>query len=34
MEAHIDNMSMGTNTQQDHILLVQEVSTVCQESNF
>ena len=31
MEAHIDDVSLGTNTQEDHILLLQEIFTVCQE---
>ena len=31
MEAHIDDVSLGTNTQEDHILLLQEFFTVCQE---
>ena len=34
MEAHIDNVSLGTNTQEDHILLLQEFFTVCQESRL
>ena len=34
MEAHIDDVSMGTNTQEDHILLLQEFSTVCQENHL
>ena len=34
MEAHIDDVSLGTNTQEDHILLLQEVSTVCQEDHL
>ena len=29
MEAHIDDVSLGTNTQEDHILLLQEFFTVC-----
>ena len=32
MEAHIDDMSLGTNTQEDHDLLLQEFFTVCQEN--
>ena len=32
MEAHIDDLSLGTHTQEDHILLLQEFFTVCQES--
>ena len=31
MESHIDDVSLGTNTQGDHILLLQEFFTVCQE---
>ena len=34
MEAHIDDVSLGTNTQEDHILLLQEFFTVCQESHL
>ena len=34
MEAHIDDMSLGTNTQEDHVLLLGEFSTVCQESHL
>ena len=30
MEAHIDDVSLGTNTQEDHILLLQEFFTACQ----
>ena len=29
MEAHIDAVSVGTNTPDDHILLLQEFFTVC-----
>ena len=32
MEAHIDNVSLGTNTQEGHILLLQGFFTVCQEN--
>ena len=32
MEAHIDDMSLGTNTQKDHILLLQEFFTIYQEN--
>ena len=28
MEAHIDNMSLGTYTQEDHVLLLREFFTV------
>ena len=34
MEAHIDNVTLGTNTQEDHILLLQEIFTVCQENHL
>ena len=34
MQAHIDDVSLGTNTQEDHILLLQEFFTVCQESHL
>ena len=34
MEAHIDDVSLGTNTQEDHILLVQDCFTVCQENHL
>ena len=33
MEAHIEDVSLGTNTQEDHILLLQEFFTVCQENH-
>ena len=33
MEAHIDDVSLGTNTQDDHILLLQGFLTVCQENH-
>ena len=29
MEAHINDVSLGTNTQEDHVLLLREVFTVC-----
>ena len=32
METHIDDMSLGTNTQEGHVLLLQEFFTVCQEN--
>ena len=32
IEAHIDDVSLGTNTQEDHILLLQEFFIVCQEN--
>ena len=31
-EAHIDDVSLNTNTQEDHILLLQEFFTVCQKN--
>ena len=34
MEAHMDDVSLGTNTQEDHVLLVQEFSTVCLENHL
>ena len=34
MEAHADDVSLGTNTQEDHILLLQEFSTVRQENHL
>ena len=34
MEAHIDDVSLGTNTQEDRILLLQEFFTVCQENHL
>ena len=34
MEAHIDDMSLGTNTQEDHVLLLREVLIVCQENHL
>ena len=34
MEAHIDDMSLGTSTQEDHILLLQDFFTVCQENHL
>ena len=34
MKAHIDDVSLGTNTQEDHILLLQEIPTVCQENHL
>ena len=33
MEAHIDNVSLGTNTQEDHVLLLREFFNVCQKNN-
>ena len=34
MEAHIDDVSHGTNTREDHIFLLQEFFTVCQENHL
>ena len=34
MEAHINDVSLGTNTQEDHILLLQGFFTVYQESHL
>ena len=34
MEAHIDDLSLGTSTQEDHVLLHRERSIVCQEKNL
>ena len=34
MEAHIDDMSLGTNIQEDHVLLLREFFTVCQENHL
>ena len=34
MEVHIDDVSLGTNTKEDHILLLREFFTVCQESHL
>ena len=34
MEAHIDDVSLGTNTQEDHVLLLSEFSIVCQENHL
>ena len=34
MEAHIGNVSLGTNTEEHHILLLQEVFTVCPENHL
>ena len=33
MEAHIDYWSLGTNTREDHILVLQEFFTVCQRNH-
>ena len=29
MEAHVDEVSLGTNTQEDHVLLLREFFIVC-----
>ena len=34
MEAHIDDVSLGTNTQQDHVLLLREFFIVFQENHL
>ena len=34
MEAHIDDVSLGTNTKDDHILLLQDLFNACQESHL
>ena len=34
MEPHINDVSLGTNTQEDRILLLQEFPTVCQQNNL
>ena len=34
MEAHIDDVSLGTNTQEDHVLLLREFLIVCQEKHL
>ena len=34
MEAHIDDVSLGTNTQEHHILLLQEFFSVCQGNHL
>ena len=34
MEAHFENVCLGTNTQEDHILFLQEFFTVGHESHF
>ena len=34
MEAHIDGLSLGTNTQEDHVLLLHESFIVCQENHL
>ena len=34
MEAHIDDVSLGTNTQEDHVLLLREFFFVCPENHL
>ena len=34
MEAHIDDVSLGTNTQEEHALLLREFFIVCQENHL
>ena len=34
MEIHIDDVSLGTNTEEDHVLLLRELFIVCQENHF
>ena len=34
MEAHIDDVSLGTNTQEDHVILLREFFIVCQENDL
>ena len=34
MEGHIDDVNLGTNTQEDHVLLLRECSIVCQENHL
>ena len=34
MKAHIDDVSLGTNTQEDHVLLLRDFLIVCQENNL
>ena len=34
MESHLDDVSLVTNTQEDHVLLLRECSTVCQENHL
>ena len=33
MEAHIDDVCLGTNTQQDHLILLGELLAVCKEND-
>ena len=34
MEAHFNNVSLGTNSQEDHVLLLREFFIVCQENHL
>ena len=34
MEAHIDDVSLGTNTKEDHVLLLRQFFIVCQENHL
>ena len=34
IKAHIDDVSLGTNTQEDHVLLLREFFIVCQENHL
>ena len=34
MEPHIDDVSLGTNTQEDHVLSLPESFPVCQENHL
>ena len=34
MEAHIGDVSLGTNTQEDHVLLLREFFNICQENHL
>ena len=34
MQAHIDDVSLGPNTQEDHVLLLREFFIVCQENHL
>ena len=34
MEAHINDVSLGTNTQENHVLLLREFFIVCQENHI
>ena len=34
MEVQIDRVSLGTNTQEEHVLFLREVFTVCQENHL